>query len=351
MRRQALTLIVSGVLAVVLAYVGLGLPVPYMRLVPGPVTDTLGTSSGKPLITIKGAPKVADTTGKLYLVTVGEYGGPGKDLPIGDVLSGWLSSSDAVVPVRVLYPPTVTAKQAAQQDADAMTASQEEAKVAALRYLGYQLKPGVDVASIESTSTAKGQLQVDDVIVGVDGKPVQNSQALLDVTKAHKVGDRITLDVDRYGKQLQVPVTLQQPPAGRTAPTIGISVVDSYAKPFEIDIALKDVGGPSAGMAFALGIVDKLSGGNLTGGRTIAGTGTIDADGNVGPIGGIQQKMAGARHNGATVFLVPKDNCAEALKAVPHGLRLVQVTTLTSAVDALKAIRDGTGNVPSCSAS
>jgi len=347
MRRQATTLFASALMAVALFFVGVRLPAPYVRLVPGPVSDTLGATNGNALITIKGHP-TAKTTGRIFLVTVGEYGGPGKNLSAADVISGWWNKTDAVVPVRVLYPPDETSEQAAQQDAADMDMSQENAKIAALRYLGYQLSPGVDVADISADSTAKGKLELHDIIVGVDSTPVTSSQQLLDVIKTHKVGDQVTLHVDRNGSAVAVPVTLQAPRAGSTAPSIGISVVDSFTKPFEIDIDLNDVGGPSAGMAFALGIIDKLSGGNLTGGRTIAGTGTIDGDGNVGAIGGVQQKMAGARKAGATVFLVPKDNCAEALQAVPKGLRLVKVSTLSGAVDAIKAIRDGGSNVPSC---
>jgi PDZ domain-containing protein len=172
----------------------------------------------------------------------------------------------------------------------------------------------------------------------------------LKVDASHKPGDGVVLHVVRGTTKLDVPVTLQSPAKGATTPTIGISVVDSFTKPFAIDINLADVGGPSAGTSFALGIVDKLSDGNLTGGRTIAVTGTIDADGNVGAIGGVIQKMAGARSAGATVFLVPKANCAEALTAVPHGLRLVPITTLTSAIDVLKQINAGSSGVPTCPA-
>ena len=190
----------------------------------------------------------------------------------------------------------------------------------------------------------------DDIITGVDNTTVTNSANLLKVDATHKAGDQIVLHVVRGTTQLDVPVTLQPPAKGSTTPTIGISVVDSFTKPFAIDINLADVGGPSAGTAFALGIVDKLTDGNLTGGRTIAVTGTIDADGNVGAIGGVIQKMAGARSAGATVFLVPKSNCAEALTAVPHGLRLVPITTLSSAVDVLKKIDAGATDVPTCPA-
>ncbi|MGH8889742.1 MAG: YlbL family protein [Acidothermaceae bacterium] len=350
MRRQAITLLASAVMAVALFLIGVRLPAPYVRLVPGPVSDTLGGEHGSELITIKGH-ATAPTKGRIYLVTVGEFGGPGKNLSAADVLSGWWNSTDAVVPVRVLYPPQETAKQAAQQDAADMDQSQEDAKIAALRYLGYKLQPGAEVSNVEATSTAKGKLQLRDVIVGVDSATVASSVQLVTVLNTHKVGDQVTLKLNRNGTMTSATVTLQKPIKPGGSPSIGIGVLDSYAIPFEIDIDLSNVGGPSAGMAFALGIIDKLSDGNLTGGMTIAGTGTIDADGNVGAIGGVEQKMAGARKAGATVFLVPKDNCAEALKAVPKGLRLVQVTTLAGAVDAIKQVRDGGKNVPSCSAS
>ncbi|MGA5190700.1 S16 family serine protease [Streptomyces griseoincarnatus] len=121
-----------------------------------------------------------------------------------------------------------------------------------------------------------------------------------------------------------------------------------------IDVTLKlaDVGGPSAGLLFSLGIVDKLdgdgSGGDLTGGRVVAGTGTIDAEGRVGAVGGVPLKTQAAKRDGATVFLVPRDECAEAKAERPQGLRLVPVTTLEGAVDALVALEKGTGEVPAC---
>ncbi|MGA5260687.1 S16 family serine protease [Streptomyces griseoincarnatus] len=121
-----------------------------------------------------------------------------------------------------------------------------------------------------------------------------------------------------------------------------------------IDVTLKlaDVGGPSAGLLFSLGIVDKLdgdgSGGDLTGGRVVAGTGTIDVEGRVGAVGGVPLKTQAAKRDGATVFLVPRDECAEAKAELPQGLRLIPVTTLEGAVDALVALEKGTGEVPAC---
>ncbi|MFF3658920.1 YlbL family protein [Streptomyces olivochromogenes] len=120
----------------------------------------------------------------------------------------------------------------------------------------------------------------------------------------------------------------------------------------KVTLKLADVGGPSAGLLFTLGIIDKLdgdgSGGDLTGGRNVAGTGTIDADGKVGAVGGVALKTQAARRDGATVFLVPKAECSDAKSELPKGLRLVPVTTLKGAVDALVSLEKGKGSVPSC---
>jgi PDZ domain-containing protein len=115
-----------------------------------------------------------------------------------------------------------------------------------------------------------------------------------------------------------------------------------------VKISVGDVGGPSAGLMFSLGIYDKLTPGSLTGGTFVAGTGTITADGEVGPIGGIQQKMIAARQAGAKVFLTPKDNCAEAVSNAPKGLRLVEADTMHGAITSLDALRTGHGTIAAC---
>ncbi|MBX6372068.1 MAG: PDZ domain-containing protein [Acidothermus sp.] len=354
MRREQLTFWVCSILAIGLAVAGWQMPVPYVRLAPGPVGDTLGSvpaalgGGGKPVISISGHP-TAPTSGHLYLVTVDEYGGPGEDLSLGDVFLGWWRSSDAVVPTRLLFPPSATKEQVQQQGAVQMDVSQEDAKVAALRYLGYPVQPGVEISEILASSSVKGKAEPGDVITKVDDVRVTNADDLLKVLQGHQVGDRVILHIDRYGTALDIPAVLGKPFAGSKSPSIGIEVIDSYTQPFRIDIQLSGVGGPSAGLAFALGIVDKLDSGALTGGKSVAATGTIDLDGKVGAIGGVQQKMVAAKDAGATLFLLPKDNCAEAVPAAPAGLRLVPVTTLAEAVQALHAAAGG-GPLPSCPA-
>jgi PDZ domain-containing protein len=164
------------------------------------------------------------------------------------------------------------------------------------------------------------------------------------VITAHPAGTVVTLTVLRAGKTLTLKVASK---SSDGTPVIGVEVQQEYTFPFTVKITVGNIGGPSAGMMFALGIIDKLTPDNLTGGKFIAGTGEITASGQVEPIGGIQQKMVGARSAGATIFLTPAGNCSDTAGAVPAGLRLVKVSTLSQAIADLEAIKAGK-SVPSC---
>jgi len=191
---------------------------------------------------------------------------------------------------------------------------------------------------------ASTALKAGDVIEAVDGKAVDGQTSLSSMITAHPVGTVLTLTVLRDGKTLTIPVASKA--SGGTA-VIGVDAQEQYKFPFTVSISVGDIGGPSAGMMFALGIIDKLTPLNLTGGKFIAGTGEITAAGQVQPIGGIQQKMLGARSAGATIFLTPAANCSDTTGAVPAGLRLVKVSTLSQAMSDLEAIKAGK-SVPSC---
>ncbi|MEU3335248.1 YlbL family protein [Streptomyces sp. NPDC002144] len=153
-------------------------------------------------------------------------------------------------------------------------------------------------------------------------------------------------------KEIEQHNTAQMKESQDAATQAALKYLDLSAKDVKVTLRLADVGGPSAGLLFTLGIIDKLdgngSGGDLTGGRTVAGTGTISGDGKVGAVGGVALKTQAARRDGATVFLVPKDECGDAKSELPKGLRLVPVTTLKGAVSSLVALEGGKGSVPSC---
>jgi PDZ domain-containing protein len=338
MSRRSLTLAIAGLATVAAIAVAVLFPVPYVILTPGPTLNTLGKdSSGQPLISITGHPTYPPK-GHLNLVTISYQGGPGSNMNIFQALRGWLSSSEAVVPQSELFPPGQTAQQTQAQDTEQMASSQELATAAAFTQLHIKYQTQVEVLSTVAGYPASSVLKSRDVIESVDGKPVTGESSLSSMITAHPVGSTVQLEVLRAGKTLTIPVASKS--SGGSA-VIGVQVQEQYKFPFNVQISVGDIGGPSAGMMFALGIIDKLTPLNLTGGQFIAGTGEITAAGQVQPIGGIQQKMVGARDAGATVFLAPAGNCADTAGAVPAGLRVVKVSTLSQAVSDLEAIKAG----------
>ena len=247
-------------------------------------------------------------------------------------------------PESELFPPGQSAQQTQAQDTEQMASSQELATAAALTQLHIKYQTQVEVLSTVPGYPASKSLKAGDIIEEVDGKQVTGEASLSSMITAHPVGSTLQLEVLRAGKTLTIPVASKT--SGGTA-VIGVQVQEQYKFPFNVRISVGDIGGPSAGMMFSLGIIDMLTPLNLTGGKFIAGTGEITASGQVQPIGGIQQKMVGARNAGATVFLAPAGNCSDTAGAVPAGLRVVKVSTLSQAVSDLEAIKAGK-SVPSC---
>jgi PDZ domain-containing protein len=347
MSRRVLTLLLAGFLVLGLGVAGAFRPVPYVVLSPGPTENTIGEIEKKPVISISGT-KTYPTSGALSLVTVAYQGGPAARIDLLTALRGWIDPTVAVVPEETIFPPGRDAKKVDEENAVEMTNSQDSATAAALNEIKIHYDVMVAVASTEKGKPADGKLRAGDQINSVDGKPATNSKIVGDTVKAHKPGDTVTFNVTRGSQTFDV--SLRPVASDDGKPLVGVLMQEKFKFPFDVDINVGDVGGPSAGLMFSLGILDKLTPGELTGGKRIAGTGTIEPNGAVGPIGGIAQKMVGARDSGATVFLTPADNCAEATKAAPDGLRLVKADTLHDAVLALDALRTGKGEVPACGA-
>jgi PDZ domain-containing protein len=344
MSRRSLTLAIAGLATVAAIAVAVLLPVPYVILTPGPTLNTLGKdSSGQPLISITGHPTYP-TKGHLNLVTISYMGGPGANLNIFQALRAWVSPSEAVVPEREIFPPGQSEQETQAQDTQQMASSQELATAAALSELHISYQPEVEVLSTVAGYPASKSLKAGDIIQKVDGQAVTSPASLTSKITAHPAGTTLQVQVLRGGQTLTVPVATK---VSNGTPVIGVEAQQTYKFPFNVRITVGAIGGPSAGMMFALGIIDMLTPMNLTGGKFIAGTGEITASGQVEPIGGIQQKMVGARDAGATVFLTPAGNCSDTAGAVPAGLRLVKVSTLSQAVTDLEAIKAGK-SVPSC---
>ena len=338
MSRRALTLLLASLLAIGLSVGAVQARVPYVALGPGPIYDTLGTTGdGTPVIEIDGA-TTFPTDGRLDLTTVGVQA----DLTLVEALRGWFSRDLAVVPREVVYPPGQSDEQVQAQNTEAMRTSQGSAEAAAARQRGARISE-VRVAQVAPDAPASGLLREGDVLTGVDSTEVRDAAELRALISATQVGDTVRVDYVRDGQPGSADIVTG--PAGDDGPgrpVIGVVTEEEPLDlPFEVTINLEEVGGPSAGLMFTLGILDKLGESSLTGGEHVAGTGEITADGTVGPIGGIPQKLIAAEAEGADAFLVPADNCAEALLNPPDGLPLVKVASLDDALAALSALRSG----------
>jgi len=342
--RQLATLLIAGMCVLAALVIAAFVAVPYVALTPGPTLNTLGKPYGSELIQITGH-RTYPTTGHLNLVTVSYTGGPGTGFNIFSAIRAWLTPHDAVVPQSEIYGTGQTQQQVVQQDTQEMLGSQQDATAAALCYLKINFAISDPVTSTVKGMPADGVLQPGDQISAVDGTPIGCDNNVVSMVQDRKPGADVTLTIQRKGHIKSVTLATK---GVHGEPTIGVYLgAQTYKFPFKVKINLSDIGGPSAGLMFALGIIDKLTPDNLTGGKFIAGTGEIEPNGEIEPIGGIQQKMAGARAAGATIFLTPAGNCSNTGGAVPPGLRLVKVTSLSGAVSELTAIRDGQP-VPSC---
>ncbi len=318
-RRRMSRGMVAGIWALTVALVVLlvitFLPTSYVIQRPGPVYNTLGTAEATdgtqvPLISVDGA-ETFPTEGALDLLTVQVVGNRERTPSWFELATAWFDPSRAVLPIDSVYPEGQSTEQRNEESAAMMVDSQKEATAAALAELGYDVDSMLTVYALTEDSASAGVLEEGDVIVSADGETATDAAELREIVNEGD-GDPVELTIERNGEEESVSVTPKEVEVdGETVWLIGVTLTNDFEFPIDVTIQLNNVGGPSAGMMFALGIIDTLTPDQLNGGETVAGTGTIDAQGVVGPIGGIRQKMWGAVGAGADWFLAPADNCDE----------------------------------------
>ena len=357
-RRRLRRVLAAGtfILVVAVAIAAFTVPINVVIEAPGPTWNVLdnGSSSDQDVLKVKGT-ETYPTEGALRMTTVSVSGCPGYPVTTADLIAAWFSSDRRIVDRNEVCPQDQTAEQVEETGKAQMTASQDSAVIAALVETGKAGAMHLTVTEVAEQQTST-EVQAGDVLEtitpeGGQATTITSFSQLKELMTTIAEGTRVTLGVRRGDQQVAAALTTIAPQEGTTGSLLGLSLKISVDSKVDATFGLSDVGGPSAGMMFALGVVDEITPGALTGGKDISGTGTIDINGQVGPIGGIQQKMAGARKAGSTYFLAPASNCDEVRGHEPKGMQVFAVGTLHEAVTATEAIASGdTSGLATCSA-
>ena len=357
-RRRLRRAVVAGSFILVVALIAAVFLVPVNAVIeaPGPTWNVLdnGSSSDQDVLKVSGT-ETYPTEGALRMTTVSVSGCPGYPVTTADLIAAWFSADKRIVDRNEVCPQDQSAEQVEETGKAQMTASQDSAVIAALVETGKAGAMHLTVTEVTEQQTST-EIQAGDVLETITPQGGQTTtlasfSQLRELMTTIPEGTRVTLGVRRGDQKTSAALTTIAPQEGTTGSLLGLSLKISVDSPVEATFGLSDVGGPSAGMMFALGVVDEITPGSLTGGKDISGTGTIDMTGQVGPIGGIQQKMAGARESGSTFFLAPASNCNEVTGHEPKGMQVFAVNTLHEAVAATEAIASGnTSGLATCSA-
>ncbi|MBE1514317.1 YlbL family protein [Nesterenkonia halotolerans] len=330
---------VAGTSALIIGLLSLLLPSPYLIETPGPVFNTIGEIEDEAVISVTGEPTYP-TDGALNLTTVYVSGEPTSTVRVPEAVLGWVNPGTDIQPHELIYPSGTTAEQVQEQNSAAMTSSQDLAVAAALQELGIDYSQQLSVVDFTPEADEVGtdeQLQPGDTVTAAAGSDITGLEGLRDAVNT-AAGQPVELTVRREGEELEYEVPTYQEADG--AYYVGIMLQNEFSFPVDVDIQLDGVGGPSAGLMFTLGLVDSMTEESMTGGVNWAGTGTVDPDGTVGPIGGIAQKVVGARSQGIENFLVPSENCADLEGRVPEGLQTYSVADVSEARQIVEAVRD-----------
>lgn len=337
----------ASVLFVVLAAILVLTPVPYVTWRPGTPVNVLGSTESGPIIDVTGTPTY-DISGQL-LLTVVSTSKVSSTVSLPEAMMVYFAEDSDAMPKDLIYPPGKSGDEVTAEAVASMDTSRSNAIVAALRAAGISVTEHPMVASVVMSGPAGGRLQPGDLIMTVNGQEVATTGEVARIIAGSQIGGPVTFEVLRDGEQQSISVntTAASQDSGRAV--VGVSLGIGYEYGPTVSYGLGDeIVGPSAGLVFALGIYDLLTEGELFADRTVAGTGEIDPSGQVRSIGGVREKIKGAEGAGASVFLLPRDNC-EALGDLDTDVRLVPVATLRDAIAALQFIAEGNeAEVPTC---
>lgn len=337
-----LVVFTAGLLAAVF------LPTPYVIESPGPTFNVLGDTKGEPVISVNGV-KTFETEGNLDVLTVSLIGSPKQTPSWLEIALAWMDPAKIVVPLDQAFPANQTSEEVQAESTAMMEESQQDAIAAALINLGYKVPSHVYVSEVSAGAAASGKIKAADFIIAVNKVEITTIEGLRKEVAKFNGSKPVVIEYTRDGVPGSAEVSPIKDAGGSYR--LGLMVGYKFDFPVKIELQLGDVGGPSGGMMFALGILDKLTPGFLNGGQYVAGTGTITPAGDVGPIGGIRQKLFGAADKGAQYFLAPAENCNEVVGHIPDGLQVFSVSKLSEAVSILDQISMGAdlGSLPTCS--
>lgn len=348
--KRYVTLVVASLSIIVLTCLAFLVPVPYATMRPGPAFDTLGRFEDKPMIEFGDDVKTYPTSGALDFTTV-SVSRAETELSLARAISVYFEDNAAVVPKSVLYPDEQSQNDSTAESAAQLSVSKQTSEVAALVAAGFDVTARPAIAGVVEDGPSVGKLEPGDRILAVNGQKSENADIVANMIGMLTPGDTVTLSIERGGEERSARIATTPAEDDAKRARVGVTLGQEFDLPFKIDNNVgSSIGGPSAGTMFALAIYDKLTPGKLTDGMRVAGTGEMTAEGAVGPIGGIRQKMAGAAADRAEVFLVPSDNCREAAAGDDFDMTLVRIETLKGAIDALETLaKDPGAEVPSCS--
>jgi PDZ domain-containing protein len=341
----------TAIVVVIGVIAGFVVRVPYTTIAPGEALSL------PPRVTVHGAESFTDNRGDIRLLFVREA----NHVNFWQYVRARLDSDIDLARDADVNPGNLTGAQLNAQGLEQMAQAKIAATVVAMEAAGYKVKPapGLRVNDLSPDMPAIDALHWGDVIFSVDGKAISQPRELSTAIQMHKAGETVKLDIERNGKRMTVPVKVgvfAQAPNSTSEPQkgIGVVVVPRYTFPFSVNVDTTGIGGPSAGLAMSLAITDALTPGDLTGGARVAVTGTIDPEGNVGEIGGIEQKAVAARAAGVKLFLVPQCSAQDpsaaltqcradldrARRRVGSSVKVIPVATFD---EALRALQDAGG--------